>query len=140
MIGIFSFKLRNISAVVNDQCIVRVRLLRKLLFCKSFSDFRPIAIVSILRKVFQGVRCKLVQTKFVPRKINQCAFRKDFLVLDVVHFLSLLGQKCKEWGKPLFLLSADIPKAFDETAFVHIVSACLEIDIARIIIAYWIRE
>ena len=74
IIDLFQHETRKSSATWDDQCIIRVRLLRKVLVCKSLRDFRPISIIPVFRKILQGILWKMTEPNFEQRNLPQCAF------------------------------------------------------------------
>ena len=74
LIELLQHKVRFVGSTFDDQVVVKVRLLRKILHCTSFRHFRPIAVISVLRKVLQGMLIEMSKECFHVQSIRQCAF------------------------------------------------------------------
>ena len=101
-------------------------------------NYRPIAIISVLNKLFSGVllaRVKpLLESLQAP---EQAGFRPDFSCSDVVHFLRMVSEKSHEWGLEVWAASLDLEKAFDkvshESVFYSLCEANVDPDIIRVL-------
>ena len=78
------------------------------------NNYRGISLLSVVGKVFARVLLKRLQVladAVYPE--SQCGFRRDRSTIDMIFTLSLLQEKCREQGQPLFLAFIDLTKAFD---------------------------
>ena len=77
-------------------------------------NYRPIAILPILYKIFSRLLCNRVSGIVIPgQSCEQAAYRKGFCTEDHLLTLTLLTEKCLEWNHPLWLGLVDFEKAFD---------------------------
>ena len=89
-----------------------------LLFPKSpqstdVSDFRPIAILTIMHKLYMKCLLIIVQQFITLDGWIQYGSRKHYQGIEIVHCIRLLIEKALEWGTGIVILSLDIKKAFD---------------------------
>ena len=78
------------------------------------SNWRPIAILPILYKVF----AKMLYYRLEPileayQSNNQLGFRRDKRIEDVFCILENMIGRSDEWNIPLWMISLDLRKAFD---------------------------
>ena len=81
---------------------------------KSPANYRPIAILPILYKLFSAMLCKRV-TPFIiqHQSVDQAAYRTGFSTEDHLLTVSLLIEKSKEFNFPMWFALIDFEKAFD---------------------------
>ena len=77
-------------------------------------NYRPIAIISILYKLFSRMLCNRM-TEFSMKKqdVAQAVHRKGFSTEDHLLTISLLVEKSSEFNFPIWLGLVDFEKAFD---------------------------
>ena len=92
-----------------------VALLRKKGFQNRVKDFRPIAILPVLYKVYSLVLLALTAQRLDRLEAPQFAFRPHFQAHEVIFILRSLIEKAIEWDSPLFVLDGDLAKAYDFT-------------------------
>jgi hypothetical protein len=77
-------------------------------------NYRPIAILPILYKLFSRMLCNRVSKHLLPQQSEeQAAYRKSFSTEDHLLSLTLLVEGTLEWNAPLWLALVDFEKAFD---------------------------
>ena len=78
-------------------------------------NYRPIALLSILYKLFSRVLCRRLRGILdVQQSVDQAGFREGFSCDDHLFTAEILIQKCAEWNLPLWLSAIDFEKAFDK--------------------------
>ena len=81
---------------------------------KMASNYRPIAIIPILYKLFSRMLCNRIQSKvFSKLSPDQAAYRPGYATEDHLLSLTLLLERCTEWRQELWLGLVDFEKAFD---------------------------
>ena len=90
-------------------------------------NYRPIAIIPVLSKLFSGVLLNrigpLLDSLLDP---EQGGFRPDYSCSDIVMFMRMVAEKADEWGKEIWAASLDLEKAFDKVYHSSIISALAE--------------
>ena len=77
-------------------------------------NYRPIALISILYKLFAKVLCSRLQGTILSKQsCDQATHRLGFSTEDHLLSLVLLNESCREWGAELFLAYVDFEKACD---------------------------
>ena len=77
-------------------------------------NYRPIAILPILYKLFSRMLCNRLQDYLIPRQsVDQAAYRKGFSTEDHLLTVTLLIERSREFNFPLWLGLVDFEKAFD---------------------------
>ena len=77
-------------------------------------NYRPIAILPILYKLFSRMLCRRVQDAiFKDLSPDQAAYRPSFSTEDHLLSFTLLFERCREWCQDLWLGLVDFEKAFD---------------------------
>ena len=72
------------------------------------------SLLNIVGKLFTKVvlmKLLLMADKIYPE--SQCGFRAKRAIIDMIFSLKQLQEKCREQGKPLYVASIDLTKAFD---------------------------
>jgi hypothetical protein len=92
--------------------------LLKVLFKKgdpaSVENYRPIAILPILYKLFSKTVCGRVnKTLAKAQSIDQAGFRSGFSCDDHLFVITLLSEMFAEFRRPLWVIAVDFRKAFD---------------------------
>ena len=80
---------------------------------KSPSMLRPISILPTIFKMYSAVLWKLVEDFVEPISKYQFALKPKHQAADVIFILRMLIEKANEWDQPLYIMDADLPKAFD---------------------------
>ena len=93
--------------------IHKVYLILKKAAPKSPMMLRPIAILPFFFLIYSAVLWKLVEDFVESVSKYQFAFKPKHQAADVVFILRMLIEKANEWDKPLYIMDADLPKAFD---------------------------
>ena len=117
-----------------------VTLLRKKGFRNHVRDFRPIAVLPVLFKVYSLVLLALTEQRLDNLTASQFAFRSHFQGHEVIFILRNLIEKSIEWDRPVFVLDGDLSKAYDYTRHTVIISALEAKGVPQIVIAAWVRE
>ena len=106
-----------------------------------WGDFRPIAVLPVLFKLYSRVLYMLGETMSRPLQAPQFAFRKYHQAQEVVFILRQLIEKAVEWRAPhLFVMDGDIKKAYDYVSHKAFAEAARENGISEILILAWLRE
>ena len=78
------------------------------------SNYRPIAILPILHKVFRRIVCTRITGGLIAEQsVKQAAYRKGFSTEDHLLALTLLIERTIEWRFDLWIVLIDFKKAFD---------------------------
>ena len=82
---------------------------------KLAKNYRPIAIIPVLSKLFSGVLLARIKPILdALQSVEQTGFRPDYSCIDEVHFLHMVAEKADEWGEEVWAASLDLEKAFDK--------------------------
>ena len=82
--------------------------------CQLPKNYRPIALIPILYKVFSRMLCERVAKFVVPKQdVEQAAYRKGFSTEDHILAAVILTEQANEFNIPLWLALVDFEKAFD---------------------------
>ena len=113
--GIFRVRLLNLAQCSSDVCWDDhlVTLLQKKGFANRVRDFRPIAVLPVLYKVYSGVILKLASPVIINLSSRQFAFRPGYQAHEIVYTMRSLIEKSLEWQDALFILGGDAAKAYD---------------------------
>jgi hypothetical protein len=76
------------------------------------SHWRPIALSSVFQKLFLSIITALLED-YGPADPLQRGFRSGGQTMEVAETVRVLSRKSLEWGGPLYVLKADISRAFD---------------------------
>ena len=88
------------------------------------SNWRPIAILPILYKIFSRLLYHRLKTFLDPEQSDeQYGFQKDKRIEDVFCVLENVIGKCIEFEVPLWMVSLDMRKAFDRIEFTPLFEA-----------------
>ena len=78
------------------------------------SNYRPIAILPIMYKVFSRILCKRLEHFLIPYQgVEQAAYRKGFSTEDHMFTVAQVIEKSTEYNYPVWLVCVDFEKAFD---------------------------
>ena len=77
-------------------------------------NYRPIAVLPILYKLFSRILCSRV-TGFLltAQSVDQAGFRPGFSCDDHLFAITLVAEKMNEYKCPLWIVAVDFKKAFD---------------------------
>ena len=91
---------------------------------KDASNWRPIAILPILYKIFARLLYQRLQPILeMEQSDDQFGFREKRRIEDVFSILENLVGKTNEWNLPLWMASIDLRKAFDRILHVPLFDA-----------------
>ena len=77
-------------------------------------NYRPIAILPILYKLFSRMLCARIKEDIAQQQsVDQAAYVKGFSTEDHLLCTTILLEQCAEWNVPLWLGLVDFEKAFD---------------------------
>ena len=77
-------------------------------------NYRPIAILPIMYKLFARMLCNRLQPTITSEQsADQAAYRKGYSTTDHLLAVTLLVEGCAEWNVDLWLGLVDFEKAFD---------------------------
>ena len=81
---------------------------------KAPGNYRPIAVIPILYKLFSRMFCNRLMRHIMPHQsVDQAAYRKGFSTDDHLLTVSMLIEKSWEYKCPLWIALVDFEKAFD---------------------------
>ena len=82
--------------------------------CKLVQNYRPIAMIPILYKLFSRMLCNRIQDQVLKElSPDQAAYRPGFSTEDHLTTLTLLFERCREWNREVWLGQVGFEKAFD---------------------------
>jgi len=94
------------------------------------SNYRPIAIVPILYKLFSRMLCGRIKSSITGQQsVDQAAYRNGFSTEDHLLALTLLLETCAEWNLHLWLGLVDFEKAFDTVEHAPLWDALTELGV-----------
>lgn len=87
-------------------------------------NFRPIALLSVIYKVFTTVIGSRMRNDLDSNQpVEQVGFRRSFSTIDHIFTIKELTQKSQENNFPLYLAFVDYQKAFDSVEFAAVWNA-----------------
>ena len=103
-------------------------------------QYRPITILSALRKVF--LKCVMVLCGFflAPLHFAQHAFRPAHSTQEVIHIIRSVIEEAKEWQQHVFIGDGDISKAYDNTEHNRVAEGLLKKGCPRDLLAAMARS
>ena len=82
---------------------------------KEVANYRPIAIISIMYKLFSRILCTRLLEFIIPNQgVEQAAYRKGYSTEDHLLTVTVVVEKCREYCMPLWMALVDFTKAFDK--------------------------
>ena len=131
-----------LNAILVSGCVPRAWgkttfvMLPKMSGATFVKDFRPIALVKIMYKVYaRMMHERLRQTLEAAQPPSQAGFRKGYSTDDDLFAACQLMEKCAEWGLPLWIVSLDLSKAFDRVRWPALWAALREQGVAESLVA-----
>jgi ribonuclease HI len=107
---------------------------------RNIKQFRPIAILAVLQKLYIKVLDSLSEGKLKHTKAIQFAFKPGHQCHEPVFILRRLVEVAIEWNVPIFVLDGDIVKAYDNTEHTKVLEALQRKGIPDILSAAILRE
>lgn len=103
------------GGVSSDDCwdTHTARCLLKAAGACAASKLRPIALLSILYRLFSRLLARLAGPPLHELKAPQFAFRRGHQPHEVIHIFRSLVEKTNEWQLHLYVLDGDIYKTYD---------------------------
>jgi len=90
----------------------------------DLENFRPIALLSQIYKLFMRIIMNRLEQKFELYLSNeQAGFRKNYSTVEHLHTVKLLIEKTNEYNLPLWMAFIDFRKAFDTVEYWSIIKA-----------------
>ena len=78
------------------------------------SNYRPIAIVPVMYKVFSTMLTSRIRDQIMSRQsVDQAAYRKGYSTIDHLLSTTLLVERSAEWNLDIWMGFVDFEKAFD---------------------------
>ncbi len=106
----------------------------------TIKDFRPIAILPVLHKLYAKLLDYLTGNVLETTAGNQFAFKSGHQCREPVFIMRRLIEVSLEWAIPICILDGDITKAYDYTKHHRILNALLAKGIQAILAAAIVRE
>jgi hypothetical protein len=118
-----------------------VSLLAKIPNAKLVKDFRPIAVLPVIYKLYSRVMYMLAETTCDRIYAPQFAFRKFHQAHEVVFIMRQLIEKAVEWKAPeVYIMDGDIKKAYDYASHALFAEAARSRGMHEVLIHAWLRE
>lgn len=125
--NIFTDILQGAVEMPGTWCISRLVVLYKKGDATLPKNYRPIAIIPVLCKLFSGILLgrigPLLESLQEP---EQGGFRPDHSCSDVIMFMRMIAEKADEWGEEIWSASLDLEKAFDKIFHASVLAALFE--------------
>ena len=104
-------------------------------------DFRPIAVLPVIYKLYSRVMYMLAETACSHLVAAQFAFRKYHQAHEVVFIIRQLVEKAVEWRAPqVYIMDGDIKKAYDYVSHSAFATAARKRGMHEVLIHAWLRE
>ena len=97
-----------------DSCYAN--LIAKVSSPKDITQFRPIAILPVIYKLFSKVLLFLAKPRMRQLRAPQFAFTAGFQTHEVVFIIRRVVEIVIEWNIPVWVADGDIKKAYDNTS------------------------
>ena len=92
----------------------------------DIKNFRPIALLSTIYKVFTTILCRRMENDLEGNQpVEQAGFRKQYSTVDHIFAIREVMQKSCEYRFPLYMAFIDYRKAFDSVEFDSVWQALL---------------
>ena len=115
------------APVPEEWKMTRLRVLFKKGSAQDTENYRPIAVLPILYKLFSKVLCGRVQNILTKaQSVDQAGFRPGFSCEDHLFVMALLTEMFSEFRQPLWAVAVDFRKAFDTVCHNSLWNAMLE--------------
>ena len=139
---IFKERLLNRGKWAHDDTLDShlVTLLRKKGFANRVKDFRPIATLPVLYKLYSKTMLEMTDGCLDNLEAPQFAFRKQYQAAEIVFILRNIVEKALEWNIPVFVLDGDLAKAYDYTLHSTVITGLTMKGVPQILISAWVRE
>ncbi len=116
-------------------------MLAKIPNAKLVKDFRPIAVLPVIYKLYSRVMYMLAENTCDRLYAPQFAFRKFHQAHEVVFIMRQLIEKAVEWKAPeIFIMDGDIKKAYDYASHTLFAEAARSRGMHEVLIHAWLRE
>jgi hypothetical protein len=99
--------------LISDWICIFILLIPKVKSPTTLNTWRPIAICSVLQKVFLKLVVTLMQELSDPLEVEQYGFRPGRQTLEPVDIVRTLLAKGSSWGLPFSFAKGDLFRAFD---------------------------
>ena len=118
-----------------------VSLLAKVTNAILVKDFRPIAVLPVMYKLYSRILYMLGETTCRDLVEPQFALRKFHQAHEVVFSLIQLVEKAVEWRNPhVYVMDGDIKKAYDFTSHKAFAEAARSRGMEEVLVLAWLRE
>ena len=138
------FVLRLLNHVSEDAeeawDIYMVPLIAKVPGANQVSQFRPIAVLPVLQKLFSMFVSHICNLRSVPLSQYQFAFRPHYQCHEVVATLRWLVERAIEFQPHLFIFDGDVRKAYDHVLHDKWAKTLRKKGIPKIGVASFVRE
>ena len=110
----------------------RLRVLFKKGNVQCPDNYRPISILPILLKLFSRViYARISNTLNAGQSVDQAGFRANYGCDDHLFTITMLKEKCEEFGTSLWVATVDYRKAFDTVEHAAIWTALAKQGVAQ---------
>ena len=89
------------------------------------SELRPITLMPVLQKVYSRLLLSKAGPKSAHQSEHMFGFRKQYQIAELLQCVQQIREKSRAWNLPLFLLKADVKKAFDQVSHTALWAALL---------------
>ena len=139
---VFKLRILNHETEWDDDtwCVVLLNLIPKKSVPKTVRDFRPIAILSVLSKLYSKLLEWLTGGVLVSTKCVQFAFKPGHQCHEPIFIMRRIVEIAIEWQTHVFILDGDIAKAYDYTRHDLVLEAMQARGIPDILAAALVRE
>ena len=134
---VFTDVLHGTDEAPSEWCVSRLVVLYKKGDASLPKNYRPIAIIPVLCKLFSSViLARIGPALDLLQDPEQGGFRPDYSCSDMVTFIRLVAEKAEEWGEEVWAASLDLEKAFDKVSHDSVLSAVQDAGIDREIVRF----
>ena len=108
------------SAVPETWRTTRLNILCKRGDPQVLDNYRPSSLLPILMKLFSRVLyARMAGPLTTTQSIDQAGFKSGYACDDHLFTATMLHEKAREWGMPLWIAAIDFKKAFDTVEHVE---------------------